>query len=52
MKKWPVDPSREGRDLGEFLRTIYVKSFEEQAKSNVIINTRSLDKEDLASDIY
>ena len=33
--KWPVDSSRKGRDLGEFLRTTYQKQFQNQLKSNV-----------------
>ena len=36
VAKWPVDPTRKGRDLGEFLRTSYLQQFKEQAQTNVI----------------
>ena len=37
VAKWPVDPTRKGRDLGEFLRTSYLQQFKEQAQTNVIL---------------
>ena len=33
--RWPVDTSRKGRDLGEFLRTSYQQKFKDQVKNNV-----------------
>lgn len=35
VKEWPADPSRKGRDLGEFLKESYVQQFKEECVSNV-----------------
>ena len=35
IAKWPVDSTRKGRDLGEFLRDSYQQQFIQQAKTNV-----------------
>ena len=34
-REWPVDPSRQGRDLGEYLRTVYHKKFESLVEKDV-----------------
>ena len=31
VRGWPADPSRKGRDLGEFLKQTYVQKFEAEA---------------------
>ncbi len=35
VKEWPVDPSRKGRDLGEFLRLRYQQIFKEECSRDV-----------------
>ena len=35
VKDWPEDPSRKGRDFGEFLRNTYMQRFEEDLKNDV-----------------
>ncbi len=35
LQKWPVDPSRKGRDLGEHLKTNYKDTFRKLAETNV-----------------
>ena len=35
VKEWPADPSRKGRDLGEFLKESYIQRFKEECVSNV-----------------
>ena len=35
VKAWPVDPTRKGRDLGEFLKENYVQQFKKEYLSNV-----------------
>lgn len=35
VKEWPADPSRKGRDLGEFLKESYVQRVREECVSNV-----------------
>ena len=35
ISRWPVDSSRKGRDLGEFLRISYHHTFKEQARNDV-----------------
>ncbi|CAI8026160.1 Ubiquinol-cytochrome-c reductase complex assembly factor 2 [Geodia barretti] len=32
--RWPVNSSRKGRDLGEFLRTTYEQTFKELVKTD------------------
>lgn len=34
-REWPVDPSRQGRDLGEYLRTVYHKKFESLVENDI-----------------
>ena len=31
VREWPSDPSRKGRDLGEFLKESYLAKFEKQS---------------------
>lgn len=33
--EWPADPSRKGRDLGEFLKEKYVHRFQEVYRKDV-----------------
>ena len=35
VKDWPEDPSRKGRDFGEFLRNTYMQRFKEDVKNDV-----------------
>ena len=35
LRQWPPDPSRKGRDFGEFLAMTYRARFEEESVSNV-----------------
>ena len=35
IARWPVDSSRKGRDLGEFLATSYLQKFKELANNDV-----------------
>lgn len=35
IKGWPADPSKKGRDLGEFLKQTYAQKFKEEASANV-----------------
>jgi hypothetical protein len=35
LQEWPIDKSREGRDLGEYLHNNYIKQFKGLINSNV-----------------
>ena len=35
LQQWPVDASRKGRDLGEFLRDVYPSRFKKTFEENV-----------------
>ena len=35
VKEWPTDPSRKGRDLGEFLKKIYMPKFKQECQADV-----------------
>ena len=35
LQSWPSDPSRKGRDLGEYLKRNYPVKFREELKQNV-----------------
>lgn len=37
LQEWPVDSSRKGRDLGEFLRDSYVKQYKDLINTDVSI---------------
>ena len=43
LQSWPSDPSRKGRDLGEYLKKNYPVKFREQLKQNVREVTSSSD---------
>ena len=45
VRQWPEDPSRKGRDFGEFLRKRYVQRFEEELKKNVSRRVRLSSRE-------
>ena len=35
VREWPSDPSKKGRDFGEFLKQTYAQKFKEEAVTNV-----------------
>ncbi len=37
VREWPVDQSRQGRDLGEFLKLRYLEIFKEECSRNVSV---------------
>ena len=41
LNQWPLDSSRKGRDLGEYLKHHYLKVFEQQLKTDVGLSDSS-----------